>query len=296
MDTAQAALESALSLATLHGEPIAIAIADRSGRCLASTRLAGADSSFEAEARSLAETSARARMDSKRLRDQRPQPGVRLSVPSVGTSTFVGEWNGVDFTVAVRGTSPEVEQACALRAAQMLGPSVTGRPPLPSTELRRVMSSFITGVIVAIAKDPAAHRPVGFTATGLISLSLTPPLVGLSVGYTATSHPAFVQSTDFTISVLHADQSDLALQLARSGPQKFAGIDLVETAGGGWRLADASASFSCRTRNTMRTGDHTLVIGEVYDVHLLTEEPALLFFGSGQFGHAEPHRTPAATP
>jgi flavin reductase (DIM6/NTAB) family NADH-FMN oxidoreductase RutF len=298
MDTAQAALESAQSLAALHNEPIAIAIADGSGRCLASSRGADADSTFEAEARSLAETSARTRMDSRALRDRRTELGAEAPEDVItddhGTSLLVGDWGAVEFAVAVRGTTPAIEQSCAMRATQMLSRAVTPRPRPASADLRRVMGSFITGVIVAIAKDPATQSPVGFTATGLISLSLTPPLVGLSVGHIASSHPAFVRSTDFTVSVLHADQSDLARQLARSGPEKFAGIDLVET-GAGWRLGDASAGFSCRTRNTMRTGDHTLVIGEMYEVHSLAEKPALIFFGGGRFGYAEPHphRAPA---
>ncbi|WP_187437899.1 flavin reductase [Actinomadura decatromicini] len=290
MDIAQAALESALSLATLHGEPVAVAVADGSGRCLASSRGGDADWTFETEARALAEASARARLDSAALRraDGAPERVGR------GTSLLVGGPDGMDldFAVAVSGASAEIERACAERAVQMLARTSGSGPG--SAELRRVMGSFVTGVAVAITTDPGTGGPVGFTATGLVSLSLDPPLVGLSVGHAASSHPAFVRCTDFTVSVLHAGQSDLAVQLARSGPEKFGGVDLVETARGGRRLADASAAFSARTRNTLRTGDHTLVIGEVYEARLFAERPVLLFFGGGRFGDAEPRSAAAA--
>ncbi|WP_067901409.1 flavin reductase family protein [Actinomadura chibensis] len=290
MDIAQAALESALSLATLHGEPVAVAVADGSGRCLASSRGGDADWTFETEARALAEASARARLDSAALR--RADGGARGGVPDGGTSLLVGGQGAVDFAVAASASSAEIERACAERAVQMLAGTSGSRPG--GAELRRVMGSFVTGVAVAITADPGTGGPVGFTATGLVSLSLDPPLVGLSVGHAASSHPAFVRCTDFTVSVLHAGQSDLAIQLARSGPEKFGGVDLVATARGGWRLADASAAFSARTRNALRTGDHTLIIGEVYEARLLAERPVLLFFGGGRFGDAEPRSAAAA--
>ncbi|WP_067458178.1 flavin reductase family protein [Actinomadura macra] len=298
MNTAQAALESALSLATLHGEPIAIAIADGSGRCLASSRGGDADWTFETQARALAETSARTRQDSATLRSRRAESRGGTAVPenatvARGTSLLIRQRDGADFAVAARATSADIERACAERAVQMLDHVGTSKGRPASADLRQVMGSFVTGVIVAIAKDPVAQGPVGFTATGLVSLSLEPPLVGLSVGHAASSHPAFVQCTDFTVSVLHSGQSDLAIQLARSGPEKFSGVDLIGTAQGGWRLHDASATFSARTRNTLRTGDHTLIIGEVYEARLLTERPVLLFFGGGRFGKAEPRDTAA---
>lgn len=301
MDIPQAALESALSLATLLDESIGIAIADRSGRCLASSRTTGADWRFESEARALAEVSALCKMDSTNLGAsldpllQNSMTARHVATPAGGASRVVCEWSSLTYSVAVRGSSPDVEQACAERAAQMLQASPRNQPQLESRQLRQVMGSFVTGVVVAIAKDPATGRPMGFTASDLVSLSLDPPLVGLAVGMQAASHSSFVQSTHFTVSVLHSDQSALALQLAKSGPDKFAGVELVETADGGWMLADAVATICCRTRNTLRTGDHTLVVGEVCEAKLLGgQKPGLLFFGGGQFGYPKRHAVTAA--
>lgn len=297
MDIAQAAVESAISLATLRGEEIGIAIADNSGRCLISSRTIGAEWTFEHKARALAEVSAYSRLDSEAIRRQDPE-WIRRNLTERGgeiyggTSRLVGEWNSVLFTVAVRGASSEIEGACVDRAAEILAAAHSDHPPLPGTVLRQVMGSFVTGVVVAIVKDRAQDAPVGLTASGLVSLSLDPPLIGLSVGVNASSHAAFLQSSQFTISILHAEQSDLAIQLAKSGPDKFRDVDLTQTDDGNWHLTEATATFSCRTRNTLRTGDHTLIVGELFEANVMDQRPGLLFFGGGQFGY--PERRPLA--
>lgn len=272
MHTPLTAIESALGLARLSRGTIAIAIAENN-LCVSSSRTREADRRLEEEARYLAEAM------------PTPHQGA-------GAVRTVQHPDGSTYTVAVRAASPELEEACAIRAAEMLTPSSSS---VPGADLRKAMGSFITGVIVAITEDPASGRPVGMTANGLVSLSLTPPLIGLSIGHNASSHAAFVQSSTFTVSILHADQSELALQLARSGPEKFDGVDLVRTASDGIRLADASAALVCRTRNTLLTGDHTLIVGEVYDAeHLGEDRPALLFLGGGKFARPEPQHAKEA--
>lgn len=260
MDTPRAAVESAITLAALLDQPIGIAVVDASGLCVASARSEHARPELERSAREAAEAAAGS------------QPG------------------GFPYSVAVRAAIPETEQVCTARALEILHAPASTQPPLDGALLRKVMGSFVTGVVVAITRDITTNRPVGLTATGLVSLSLAPPLVGLSVGSGASSHPAFVHSTDFTINVLHSAQSDLARQLAKSGPEKFAGVDLVDTPAGGWVLAEASTTLSCRTRGTLTTGDHALIVGEVYAAQLINDAPALLFFGGGKFGYPEMHQ------
>lgn len=272
MHTPLAAIESALGLARLSGNAIAIAIAENN-HCIASSRARDADRSLEQEARRLAEEV------------HTPQAGA-------GTVRTVQGHEASSYTVAVRASSAELEEACAVRAIEMLTPTMSS---VPGDELRKAMGSFITGVVVAITEDPLTGRPVGMTANGLVSLSLAPPLIGLSIGHNASSHSSFVQSSTFTVSILHSDQSELALQLARSGPDKFDRVDLVRTAGGGIRLADASAALICRTRGTLLTGDHTLIVGEVDAAeHFGGDRPALLFLGGGQFARPEPQRAKEA--
>lgn len=260
MDTHRAAVESALTLAALLDQPIGIAVVDASGRCVSSSRSEHASPVLEASAREAAEDAAHS---------QSP---------------------AFPYTVAVRALIPETEQVCTTRALEILRGSTDTRQSLDGALLRQVMGSFVTGVVVIITRDIDKDRPVGMTATGLVSLSLAPPLIGLSVGSGASSHPAFVRSTDFTISVLHSEQSELARQLAKSGPDKFLGVDLVDTPAGGWVLADASTTLSCLTRGTLTTGDHTLIVGEVYDAQQIDNAPALLFFGGGKFGYPEMHK------
>lgn len=270
MDNVQASLESTLNLAQLAGQPVAIAVADSSARCLGSVRSPDVPADLEVAVRACAEQHAVS-----------PHDGL-LCRHGSNTAVQMAEVNGTKYVVAVKAADDGVASLCAVRAVELLTGALSPGVPLDGAEFRTALGNFVTGVVVGITKDSEGERPVGMTATALVSLSLDPPLIGLSVATKASSHEAFVKSSEFSISMLHAGQSALALQLARSGPEKFAGVELVETANG-WRLAEGRSFLACKTRAAIALGDHTLLVGEVYAAEVLADEPALLFLGGGRF-------------
>ena len=79
--------------------------------------------------------------------------------------------------------------------------------------LRSMMARFATGVSVVAAR----HGPLlaGMTANAIASISINPPLLMASIGRKAESHAAIVGSHAFAVSVLAADQEELATCFAQ---------------------------------------------------------------------------------
>ncbi len=150
---------------------------------------------------------------------------------------------------------------------------------------RAALGSFATGVTIATTLDKAGE-PVGVTASSFNSVSLDPPLVLWSLAKDSFSRPAFAQSGHFAVHVLAASQEDLSNRFARSGEDKFAGVEWSEGRLGSPVLARYAALFECRTRHQYEGGDHIIMVGEVVDFEARDEAP-LLFHG-GRYAEHRP--------
>src|SRR6266550_6551975 len=83
-------------------------------------------------------------------------------------------------------------------------------------ELRSVMRLFPAGVCV-VGADAHGDR-IAATIGSLISLSLEPPLVGISVGKDLALHELLRTAGAFGVSILRGDQAQVASQFARGAP------------------------------------------------------------------------------
>ena len=68
-------------------------------------------------------------------------------------------------------------------------------------------------VVTAIVDD----ERFGLTVGSLVSLSLTPPLVGISIGKDSSSHEPIRRAGGWAASLLTGEQADIAQHFARSG-------------------------------------------------------------------------------
>lgn len=105
-------------------------------------------------------------------------------------------------------------------------PDVADRPGtvLPPDTFRAVFRSHPAGVTVVGLVDDG--RPVGFTATSVISVSAEPPLLAFSLSSTSSSWPAVLRARTLTVSFLADHQDDVSARFATSGIDRFAA--------GGW--------------------------------------------------------------
>ncbi|UZN02599.1 flavin reductase family protein [Cellulomonas sp. S1-8] len=97
-------------------------------------------------------------------------------------------------------------------------------PALTPEQYKQVFRRHAAGVAVITLRD--AGRPVGFTATSVISVSAAPPLLAFSLASGSSSWPALSRAATVAVSFLAEGQEDLSTRFATSGIDRFAA--------GGW--------------------------------------------------------------
>ena len=159
------------------------------------------------------------------------------------------------------------------------------------TEFRRVMGLFATGVTVVTSElGSTAH---GMTANAVMSVSLDPLLVCVSVGLSAKMDGVLQQTDGFALNILSEDQQVLSQFFAGIWPHASPPEYRLEPWVGGPRLVGCVAAVGCRTDRVLDGGDHHLYLGRVLALHH-TEGPLnpLLFFGGRYHRLREPVGVP----
>jgi flavin reductase len=128
-------------------------------------------------------------------------------------------------------------------------------------EQRALFRRWPAGVSVVVAEVDG--RRAALTVSSLVSLSLEPPLVGISISQQASLHELLRGANEWAASILAGDQEHLAQHFARSVPPiaLWNGIDVRED--DPRLLAGAVGWLVARTVAEHRTGDHTFFVGEV---------------------------------
>ncbi len=143
-------------------------------------------------------------------------------------------------------------------------------------ELREAMRRFPSGIcIVTVESDGHA---LGLTVGSLISVSLEPPLVAISIGVHTPLHTPLRTAGRFAASILAGDQEHLAQHFARNPPPIAAWVG-VETrpSDAGPLLEGALAWLQCEVWAEYAGGDHTIFLGAVEAVELGRAGPALVY-------------------
>jgi len=146
-------------------------------------------------------------------------------------------------------------------------------------ELREVMRRFPSPVAVVTATVDGER--FGLTVGSLVSLSLTPPLVGISIGKDSSSHEPIRRADGWAVSLLTGSQGDVARHFARSGIPPVAlwvGVDVREGPRGPL-LEEALGWLECRTMSEHDAGDHTVFVGEVESIELGANSEGLVYKG-----------------
>ena len=156
---------------------------------------------------------------------------------------------------------------------------------LDPRRFRNALAAFATGVTIVTTRG-GEGEPIGVTASSFNSVSLDPPLVLWSLGKSSKSFPAFCESGHFAVHVLACNQQALSNAFAKSGADKFAGVDWTSGKLGSPVLGDFAAKFECRTVHQYDGGDHVIFVGEV--VQFEQKDIAPLVFHGGQYAETRP--------
>jgi 3-hydroxy-9,10-secoandrosta-1,3,5(10)-triene-9,17-dione monooxygenase reductase component len=144
-------------------------------------------------------------------------------------------------------------------------------------ELRELMRRFPAPVaVVTTAVDDERY---GLTVGSLVSVSLEPPLVAISIGCESSSHEPIRRAGRFTVSLLSGKQASIAQHFARSGIPPIAlwtGVD-VRAGEYGPLVEGALAWLECTMWAEYPAGDHTLFLAEVERGELGADEHGLVY-------------------
>ena len=163
------------------------------------------------------------------------------------------------------------------------------RPPEDKGQLRSIFGQFATGVTVVAA---GGETPCGMTANSFTSVSLDPPVILICLTRDSELCKAVLREGRFAVSVLAADQEDVARYFANHarprGAEEFGTVPWSPGPGTGAPvLDDAVAWFDCALVTSHDGGDHEIFIGSVLASGAEPQRDALLFFRGG-FGRS-PH-------
>jgi flavin reductase (DIM6/NTAB) family NADH-FMN oxidoreductase RutF len=105
------------------------------------------------------------------------------------------------------------------------------------------------------------------TATAFSSVSLEPPLCLICVGKASRFHASVLHADRWAVSILAADQEELARHFAHSGRELSTQFDGVAhefaPLSGAPLITGAAAWVDCLTIARHDAGDHTIVVGEI---------------------------------
>lgn len=156
-----------------------------------------------------------------------------------------------------------------------------GRHGIDTGEFRRTLGTFCTGVAIVTGLDRG--NPADFTVQSLVSLSLSPPLIGLSSAKTSDTWKCIRPSQRFCANILSREQAELCRTFATKGADRFSGIRWRPSTTGLPFLDDVVAYVCCTLEVEHETGDNFFVVGRVEELALLREQAEPLLFLRGAF-------------
>ncbi len=146
-------------------------------------------------------------------------------------------------------------------------------------ELQRdIMGRFATGVTVVTTRDKNGAI-AGMTANAVMSLSLDPPLIVVSVDKSAAMHSALSAARCYAINILTRAQEHLSNRFATPGPKDFSDLKLREAKTSAPILDGTLGYLDCKLVNILPAGDHDMFVGEILAGELGEGTPLLFYCG-----------------
>lgn len=143
---------------------------------------------------------------------------------------------------------------------------------------RSAWANYATGVTIISTIEADGETIHGMTANSVTSVSLTPPLVLITVGHERNTHPLVELNGRFGISVLTYEQRGIARHYTvpeeirkNLPPPEF------EHLGESMVVSNAIAVMDCRVVDSLKAGDHTVFIGEVETIRVKNGDPLVYF-------------------
>jgi flavin reductase (DIM6/NTAB) family NADH-FMN oxidoreductase RutF len=144
------------------------------------------------------------------------------------------------------------------------------------SEQRELFRLWPAGVSVVVAE--LEGRKAGLTVSSLVSVSLEPPLVSISLARSASLFEVLDGAGEWGVSILARDQDHLAQHFARNVPPlvQWDGIAVCEDDP---RLLEGAVGWIvAETSQRLDTGDHMIFVGAVRSLELGPGQGALVYY------------------
>ncbi|WP_256974302.1 flavin reductase family protein [Rhodococcus sp. NCIMB 12038] len=136
---------------------------------------------------------------------------------------------------------------------------------------KEVMAHVATPVAIVSSVD--GGLPVGTTVSAFTSLSMTPPMVLVSLDKGSETLELVAASGRFGLNILASDQTSTALKFAKKGGVgKFNGVrwDLDHEVP---RITGVAGWVACTVEQIVEGGDHMIVLGNIVAAEHVHGEP-----------------------
>ena len=146
------------------------------------------------------------------------------------------------------------------------------------SEMKAAMRVFPQGVTVVTTAAP--DGPKGITVSSFTSVSLTPPLVLVSLAKGSALHDIFVSAKTFAVNFLADDQKSVSDRFAGRVKleDRFQGIRSRPGTTGSPVIEGARAVIECTVWKVYDGGDHSMLIGEVVGAKTPNKKRPLVYF------------------
>lgn len=143
-----------------------------------------------------------------------------------------------------------------------IGVQAVSDADITTPEFQSLFSAHPGGVAVITLADPDG-RPVGFTATSVISLSAEPPLLAFSVMNKSSCWPAVSTASQVLVHFIDAREVSLARRFATPGIDRFSEVEWSPTADGLPLLEAPSTWARAEIVSRQAVGSSWIVIARV---------------------------------
>ena len=123
----------------------------------------------------------------------------------------------------------------------------------------------------------SGRRRAGLTVSSLVSVSLEPPLVSISLGRSASLFEPLQEAGEWAVSILAGGQAELAQHFARSVPPIALWDGIAVREDDPLLLEGAVGWVRARTVEEFPAGDHVVFVGAVESLELGPGRGALVY-------------------
>lgn len=152
--------------------------------------------------------------------------------------------------------------------------------------LRDAFGRFATGVTVVTTRYQ--DEDIGMTVSSFNTVSLEPAMALWNIQRDAHSLEAFHKADGYTVSVLSAEQGELAMRFTQGEyVERFAAIEDQRAPSGRVIVPGCVAWFDCDLHQVIEAGDHDILLAHIKD-YASSEDGEGLVFERSQFGLTQP--------